>query len=838
MSRLVSVAVPVPQIDLLTYRVPDDLETPAVGARVVVPVASRLLTGCVVGAPPASGAPAPTSPENLRDLSDVLDDEAYLPRPVLDLCVWVAEYYACAVGEVVAAAMPPMAMIESRRVVDLTDEGQARLARGDLDGLTAARREALRILGAGRSVPVATLRTRLARALGRSRPVPAAALVSGLERLGLVATARVLEGARAAYKTERVVGLTAAGQDVAARLGEAGEAAGLGPRQRELLSALHGAAEGLSTTDLRERHLPIEGLRRLELRGLVTIVRRAVDRDPFAGPWARGAEHLVRDTAPVVLTGEQQAALDRLWELRGDAGGRVALVHGVTGSGKTEIYLRLAERVVAAGGSVLVLVPEISLTPAVATAFRLRFGSRVALQHSGLSDGERHDQWNRIRRGEADIVVGTRSAVFAPLATLGLVVVDEEHDSSYKQDESPRYNGRDVAVVRATQGGALAVLGSATPSMESYRNATRGRYDRIDLDRRVLERPLAHVRTVNMRDEYARSGPETVLGEALIEGIRERLDRREQVLLLLNRRGFSTAVFCRQCGGSVECPNCSVSLVIYGRGAATCHYCNHSRRVPRTCPSCGAPYLELMGFGTERVEREVVDLFPAARVARMDRDAVRRRGALAGLLSEFGRGRLDVLVGTQMIAKGHDFPRVTLVGVVSADVGLGLADFRASERTFQLLTQVVGRAGRGEAAGEAIIQTLYPDHYSIRHACRQDYRAFFAEELQYRTAMRYPPVTALINGLVTGPSFGAAMEAAADLVARIGRQQPRPGAFAVLGPAPAPLAKLRGHHRAQFFVKGLPRARAAMREAVLSAVRARPDLRRRVVIDIDPLTVL
>jgi primosomal protein N' (replication factor Y) len=341
-----------------------------------------------------------------------------------------------------------------------------------------------------------------------------------------------------------------------------------------------------------------------------------------------------------------------------------------------------------------------------------------------------------------------------------------------------------------------------------------------------------------MREEFAQQGPETIVSRLLLEHIGARLGRREQVLLLLNRRGFSTAVFCRQCGGSVECPNCSVSLVVYGRGTATCHYCNHTRRVPRTCPSCGAPYLELMGYGTERVEREVADAFPRARVARLDRDAVRRRGALPEILSEFGRGNIDVLVGTQMIAKGHDFPRVTLVGVISADVGLGLADFRAAERTFQLLTQVVGRSGRGEVPGEAVIQTIYPEHYSIRHARSQDYRAFFADEIAYRKSMRYPPMVALINGLVRGPSFDSAMEAAGDLVDRIVRHAPRPGAFTVLGPAVAPLARIKGEHRTQFFVKGAPAARVVMREAVLAALAERPDLRRRTTIDVDPMTIL
>jgi primosomal protein N' (replication factor Y) len=483
------------------------------------------------------------------------------------------------------------------------------------------------------------------------------------------------------------------------------------------------------------------------------------------------------------------------------------------------------------------LVPEIALTPAIASVFRQTFGERVAIQHSGLSDGERHDQWQRIRHHAVDVVVGTRSAVFAPLDRIGLVVVDEEHDTSYKQEESPRYNGRDVAIVRAERARALVVLGSATPSMESYHNAARGRYERVVLARRVLDRSLAAVTVVDMRDQYAAEGPDVVLSRPLREGLEQRVARGEQALVLLNRRGFATAVFCRQCAGTVDCPNCSVSLVVHGEGAsrrAQCHYCNHSTRVPSVCPLCAAPYMEQAGFGTERVEAEVRRHCPGARVARLDRDAVRRKGAIGTLLSRFWRGDIDVLVGTQMIAKGHDFPRVTLVGVVSADVGLGMADFRASERTFQLIAQVAGRAGRGEQTGEAIVQTLYPDHYSIQLACRQDYPAFYERELAFRRAMRYPPLVAIINTVVRARTFSGAMDDAADLGQRL-RRAATEGAMTVLGPAPAPLSRLRGEYRAQLLIKGTNRRR--MRDAVVAAIAGRPDLARRTVVDVDPLTV-
>jgi primosomal protein N' (replication factor Y) len=630
-----------------------------------------------------------------------------------------------------------------------------------------------------------------------------------------------------AHKTRRVATITAAGLE---------RPDTLTPKQLAALDLIAGSATGVSTAVLAAQQVGPDTIARLVRHGLVAVRHDRVDRDPFEGaPGLEGAD-VDPDRS---LTSEQESALARLTTLAEARRFRAALLHGVTGSGKTEIYLRLSAAVRASGRRVLLLVPEIALTPAVAALFRSRFGERVAIQHSGLSDGERHDQWQRIRRGAIDVVVGTRSAVFAPIAQLGLIVVDEEHDGSYKQEESPRYNGRDVAIVRAQRGGALIVLGSATPSMETYHNAVSGKYERVVLERRVLDRPLAAVTVVDMREEYAAEGPDVVLSRALRDGIALRLERREQALVLLNRRGFATAVFCRQCAGTLDCPNCSVSLVIHGEGSARrarCHYCNYSARVPSQCPLCAAPYLEQSGFGTERVEAEVRSAFPQARVARLDRDAVRRKGALDALLARFRRGDVDVLVGTQMIAKGHDFPRVTLVGVVSADVGLGMADFRASERTFQLLTQVAGRAGRGEQPGEAVIQTLYPNHYSIQLACRQDYPAFYERELVFRKAMRYPPVISLINAIVHGRTFTGAMDDAAEVVRRLRDADRGRGDLRVLGPAPAPLGKLRGEYRAQLLVKGVNRRQ--MREAVLAAVAAKTDLQRRITVDVDPLSML
>ena len=762
------VAVPVPSLDLLTYAVPEGAAAPSVGARVVVPLGTRVVTGIVVEVDSASGGRRTrdgSASAGIKPIREILDAGAFVPPDVVALARWTAEYYAAGVGDTIPALLPPM----------------ARGGRAD------------------------------------------------------------------AHKTSRMAAITAAGIEALRRDQK------LTPKQREALELLAGTPAGLATPALAARGIAADVISRLARRDYLSLRQDRIDRDPFSSgsdrgqigvgsgsDWGRIGVGLESDPnltpADRQLTGEQVAALDRLRKLADAREFRVALLHGVTGSGKTEIYIRLSAEIRMSGRRVLMLVPEIALTPAAASLFRQAFGERVAIQHSGLSDGERHDQWQRIRRGDIDIVVGTRSAVFAPLEHVGLIVVDEEHDGSYKQEESPRYNGRDVAIVRAQRAGALVVLGSATPSMESYHHAMTGKYEHVVLERRVLDRPLASVSVVDMREEYAAEGPDVILSRALREGMQTRLERNEQSLVLLNRRGFATAVFCRQCAGTIDCPNCSVSLVVHGEGSARrarCHYCNYTARVPPACPLCAGPYLEQAGFGTERVEAEVRNACPGARVARLDRDAIRKKGSLSSLLSRFRDGAIDVLVGTQMIAKGHDFPRVTLVGVVSADVGLGLADFRASERTFQLLTQVAGRAGRGEQPGEAIVQTLYPDHYSIQLACRQDFPAFYERELQFRRAMRYPPMISLVNAVVRSRTFAGAMDDAADIVEKVRQAD---AGLRILGPAPAPLGKLRGEYRAQLLIKGMNRKK--IREALQSALAARPELQRRVVVDVDPLSVL
>ena len=747
--RLVSVAVPVPYLDLLTYQVPDGVAPPPRGARVVVPLGKRVVTGIVID-PSGARDPGQTPADKIKKILEVLDDEAFLPGPVVDLALWVSEYYACGAGDALAAAVPSTQPHKTIRIATLTAQGH-----------DPALLDSSRALPEGRALP---------------------------------------------------------------------------KRQREAINLLRGSPHGMTVNLLNERGISADVLKRLAANGLIALHRQRIERDPFASAIASSTAIA---SAGRVLTGEQSEALAALATAAAAGEFSVFLLQGVTGSGKTEVYLRLADLVLRRGRSVLVLVPEIALTPAVASAFRDAFGDRVAVQHSGLSDGERSDQWYRIRRGDVSVVVGTRSAVFAPLEHVGLIIVDEEHDTSFKQEETPRYHGRDVAIVRGRNESALVVLGSATPSLESSQNAASARYTRLVMERRVQDRALASVSVVDMRQEYAEHGPDVILSGRLTGAIAKRLEEGQQSLILLNRRGLATAVFCRQCGGTMECPNCSVSLIVHSEGRdrhrARCHYCNYGTLVPRACPACKGPYLERRGFGTEKVAHEIAALWPSARVARLDRDTVRRRGAAADILRSMAAGTIDILVGTQMIAKGHDFPRVTLVGVVSADVGLGLADFRAAERTFQLLTQVAGRAGRGVEPGEAIVQTIYPHHYSIEHACRQDYSAFFAKEIGYRQAMRYPPLTAMVNIVVKGRDARAALTDAATLAEHL-RRNASAGRFSVLGPAPAPVAKLRGEYRAQIFLKGSHRA--SMREAVQAALAAEPDMRRRVSVDIDPVSIL
>jgi primosomal protein N' (replication factor Y) len=822
--RLVRVAVPVPGLGLLTYRLPDGLQAPR-GTRVIVPVGPRKVTGLVTH----DNATPDDVPDRLRDVLEVLDDVTFLPEAVVDLALWIGDYYLAGPGEVISSAMPPKGWLRGDMTLTLAEDAGEVDMRGPFElPLDDQVEDAVLALLQDKG-PV--LRGQVPRAVAarlRGSEVTADVVSRAVRRLlrtGKVRLQPVVTGKADAARKRRWIRPTAAASEPATQR--------LGARQAAACAVLVASPEGVDANVLRDQGIGSEVVRRLVALGLATVEWRAVERDPFASGSA-GTSDALAAPAFLSLTPEQSATLDVLEPLL-DRGFQAALLHGVTGSGKTQVYLRLARAALARNRGVLLLVPEIALTSAVASLFRRAFGERVAIQHSGLSDGERYDQWHRIRRGEVDVVIGTRSAVFAPLPDVGLIIVDEEHDTAYKQEESPRYHGRDAAVVRARDARALAVLGSATPSLETWRHASEGRYRLVQMRQRVNDRPLAEVQTIDMRDVLAAEGPEVVLSRPLREALAACVERGEQAMVLLNRRGYAPSLLCRGCGNSAECPNCAVTLTVHRRaGQVRCHYCGYTAALPTACPSCKGEFLEYTGVGTERVEQAVIEACPGARVARVDRDTMQRRGAIGQVLARFARRELDVLVGTQMIAKGHDFPQVTLVGVVSADIGLGVADFRAAERTFQLLTQVAGRAGRGEVPGAALVQTLHPHHYAIGMAARQAYDEFVAREMEYRERMRYPPWLSLINIVVRHESLATALKDATGLAEAL--RALADDRFGVLGPAPAPLGRLRGESRVQLFLKG--RDRAAMRQATRQAISGMPSLLKRVTVDVDPLTML
>lgn len=570
----------------------------------------------------------------------------------------------------------------------------------------------------------------------------------------------------------------------------------------------------------------------LEKKGLVEIFEEAVRRDPMA----HAASWPVED---YTLTAAQSAVLEKIREQVDRESYGAFLLHGVTGSGKTEIYIRAMQATLARGRSAMMLVPEIALTPVFSRRLRSHFGDQVAIFHSSLQRGERFDEWTRVRNGEARVVIGTRSAVFAPVQNLGLIVVDEEHESTYRQQESPYYNARDTAIVRAQKESATVVLGSATPALESFHNVRAGKYKLLTLPQRIGDRPMAQARIVDMRNVFLRHGKPRVFSDELLEAIQETHARNEQSIILLNRRGYSSFILCRSCGESIQCPNCDVTLTYHrGERVIVCHYCNHRKAVPKVCPACGKKYIYYVGEGTEQLEELLTQLFPALRVARIDRDTTARRRVFEQSLVDFSAGRIDTLVGTQMLAKGHDFPNVTLVGVVSVDTGLALPDFRSAERTFQLITQVAGRAGRGDRPGRVLIQTYHPYHYALRHACAQDYEGFYNEEIQYRQNHSYPPFVALASLLIHGPDLDRvrndSLELRKQLDAANNQRHCR-----ILGPAPAPLARLKGEHRFQLLLKS--RSRRHLREvadAALKSVAEKGMNLRSVNLEIDPVSIM
>ncbi|MGH9824607.1 MAG: replication restart helicase PriA, partial [Blastocatellia bacterium] len=605
-------------------------------------------------------------------------------------------------------------------------------------------------------------------------------------------------------------------------------------QQLRVIDFLKSSPEPISLSDLLQTaNVSASSVRTLEKRGIVEVFAREVRRDPLGHLKAQAHK------TDINLNAEQQAALDQVVSKMTEAVYATLVLHGITGSGKTEIYIRAMTEALERGRTALMLVPEISLTPVLSRRLRAHFGAALAVLHSNLSDGERIDEWRRIRNGDARVVIGTRSAVFAPLKDLGIVIVDEEHDTSYKQDETPRYNGRDTAIMRASNANAVVVLGSATPSLESFHNSHSGKYTYLRLVARYANRALANVEAVDMREVFKRHGKQQTFSDELLAAIAEAHAKHEQVMILLNRRGFSAFLLCRSCGVSVRCPNCDLSLTFHRYNLSLqCHYCNYICPVPKQCPNCNGQYIHYVGEGTEQLEQKLRDLFPAIRIARMDRDTTRRRGSFEHILMEFDSGEIDLLVGTQMIAKGHDFPNVTLVGVISVDAGLALPDFRSAERTFQLLTQVAGRAGRGERPGRVIIQTYYPEHYAVVAARAQDYEAFYEREINFRRTMNYPPFSALINIVIHDKDQNKASSLSAALAHEL-RQAVTDNSVRVLGPAPAAFAKLRSEYRFQILIKA--RSRRAAREALdiaMSKITEKGHNLHSINVEVDPVSLM
>jgi primosomal protein N' (replication factor Y) len=604
----------------------------------------------------------------------------------------------------------------------------------------------------------------------------------------------------------------------------------LNENQRRLVETLAASGGRVPAGTLQALEIPRTTLSTLVKRGLIEIIE-----EPAGFAVSRSKP---RPSFEFDFNSAQQGALNRLREAVDADKFSGILLHGVTGSGKTAVYLAGMRAVLDAGRSAILLVPEIGLTPAVAADLHQIFGDEVAILHSALSDKERAQQWHRIKSGNARMVVGTRSAVFAPVADLALIIVDEEHDSSYKQEETPRYHARDIAVVRAKMANAVVVLGSATPSLESYFNAKKNKYELVELPDRVEQRPLPEVEIIDMRQEFQETGQEQVISRKLAAEIKERFDRKEQVMVLLNRRGYSPVVLCRTCGKTLQCRNCAISMTHHKREhKMVCHYCGFTAPVPKVCAECGSEYVYFLGAGSEKLEELLHGMFPQARIARLDRDTVRGHEDFERTLNALSEGELDLLVGTQMIAKGHDIHGVTLVGVVGADSALGLPDFRAAERTFQLLTQVAGRAGRGQSPGKVILQTYFQDHYAVQYAARHDFTGFYEKELRFRSWMHYPPYSALANVLIRSNKLDEALQWSGTLGKWF--EQHRHDGVRVLGPATAPIVRLKRDYRYHFVLKSPSREKLnATLRAMLAYAAQQKIPRTQVIVDVDAIWLM
>ena len=817
MPRYADVAVQLPVPGTYCYRVPERLEgRELVGYRVLVPFGNRGVTGVVVGL----SDEAPEGVVRIRELNALLDSQSMILEPVLKLCRWIAGYYESPPGEALRAALPPGTAITANQLIELTDAGQAAAA-GASGALPKGQLEIMAMLAA-KGEPVA--QKQLIR--GRAKAADVARLVEeGLARYVLASSK-----ARIRDKSVRVAQLARDISD-ADREGLARSKA-----KAAVLTALEAAGGICDVAVLKEAHKgAAEHLRGLSKLGLVSFTERVVRQDAWQSQSA-ASEGMIAPEAALQLNEAQAAALAEMQVCMDRSEFAGFLLHGITGSGKTEVYLQIIAECLQRGKNAIVLVPEISLTPQLAARFRARFGPKVAVLHSALTTRQRYDEWHRIREGKAVIALGARSAVFAPIDNVGVIVVDEEHDSSFKQEEGVRYHARDVALVRAKNAAALCILGSATPSMESFHGTRVGRLSLLSLPARATGSPLPPVELVDMR--RFKPDKESMLTAPLAEAIEVALHAGEQVILFLNRRGFDTFVMCTACGHAFRCRRCSVSLTYHRfRDRLMCHYCAHEEPLPNTCPQCEVTdSISRRGFGTEKIADAVAARFSHARVERLDRDIASGASGVSvqAVLGRVARREVDILVGTQMVTKGHDFPGVTLVGVLCADTGLSLPDFRASERTFQLLTQVAGRAGRGDKAGKVLIQTYNCESPAIAAAAEHDFGAFFAGEVGDREDLGYPPFGYLVAIRVDGPDASTVIRQSRRL-ADVARESG--GAVSVLGPAEAPLAKLKGRTRWHLWLRAADRQelRKTLRR-VIAQVDDVPGAR--VAIDVDPVSAL
>ena len=817
------VAVPLRVAQTYTYRLPLALRDEAqVGARLLVPFGRKMLTAYIVALHQEIDAGLGLDETEIKEAEELLDAEPLITPELLEITRWIADYYAAPWGEVLKAALPAGLNSTVEQLLSVTAEGRDELSRLPARRAATNKARALQLIA---DEGETTLRA-LATHFGQTR---AQTLARQLEQSGWINITHRARTAQARAKRRKAVRL----RPLEAHAGTGARA--LSAAQGRIVNALiEAGGEMLFAQLLEATDANVSSVQTLEKRGVVEVFVREVRRDPLAH--AR-----LPQTEEFNLTEDQRRALNEIEAaLTGEGAYAAFLLHGVTGSGKTEIYIRAMRAALKLDRAAMMLVPEIALTPVFSRRLRAHFGDEVAIFHSSLTTGERYDEWSRIKRGEARVVIGTRSAVFAPISNLGIIVVDEEHEASYRQQESPYYNGRDTAVMRALKERAVVVLGSATPSLESFHNARAGKYRYLQLPNRVANRALASAEIIDMRSVFASAGKQQPLSPQLLDAIEETHARGEQSIVLLNRRGYSSFVLCRSCGERMQCPQCDVTLTYHQRERSLiCHYCDHRRRPPTECPSCKGKYIYFIGEGTEQIEEIIQGRFPALRIARLDRDTTARRHTYEEAILRFGAGELDMLVGTQMIAKGHDFPNVTLVGVVSVDAGLAMPDFRASERTFQLITQVAGRAGRGTLAGRVMIQTFHPEHYALRHACAQDFDAFFAEEIRYRQTLSYPPFVSLASLLIHGEDLTRVQTTAAEIRGALDNAN-TDRACRILGPAPAPLARLRGEHRFQILLKARNRTRmrAVLDLALAEAGASRSCDLHSVNVEIDPVNLM